>query len=137
MLVLQDWVTHLSLKQQTVLFTALRGPDTLPKDNPAKRLCKFVRFAVLLNADTGSDFIDEGHVPYADKYKVTVDHDEYPHHFLMHLVHTAEVIGYYHPMGNIRRFFYEFYHDMCDAFHMHPETKEEMDERLKDFKEPD
>ena len=38
------------------------------------------------------------------------DHDEYPHHFIMHLIHCSEVVGYKHPdikiknvwNGNIR-----------------------------------
>lgn len=129
--VVQDWVNNLTLKQQTVLFTALRGPDGLPKNNVAKQLCKFVRFCVLLNADTNSDFIDPLNMPIEDMIKLTEDHDEYPHHFLMHLVHTAEIIGYYHPNGAIRHLFITFYIGMCNAFHMHPETRKEMDIRLK------
>lgn len=132
--VVQDWVADsLTWKQQTVLFTALRGPDALPKDNPAKRLCKFVRHSVLHNADPKTEFIAiESSVKLEnDVFAVVSDHDGYPHHFLMHLIHTAEIIGYCHPDKTIKDFWHTFYFDMCNAFHMHPETLEELNERLK------
>jgi hypothetical protein len=61
------------------------------------------------------------------------DHDEYPHHFIMHLVHCAEVLGYKHPDIEISSCWRTFYFAACESFHMHPETPEEMDERLNDF----
>lgn len=61
------------------------------------------------------------------------DHDGYPHHFLLHLIHCAEVVGYKHPDSNIRENWLSFYLLMSAQFHMTPETEDEMDYRLNDF----
>lgn len=65
--------------------------------------------------------------------KLFIDaHDEYPHHFTMHLLHSAEILGYKHPDLKTRRFWMKLYEQGCDAFHMYPETEKQMDIRLKD-----
>lgn len=48
--VLQDWVTGIPLMQQTVLLTAIRGPDGVPKYAPVKWLLRWYRRCVLLSA---------------------------------------------------------------------------------------
>ena len=61
------------------------------------------------------------------------DHDEYPHHFIMHLIHCAEVVGYKHPKRLVRSTWKQFYFEACEAFHMRPETEKQLDKRLNDF----
>lgn len=48
--VLQDWVGKLSFMQQTVLLTAIRGPDGVAKYNPPKMLLRWFRRCVLISA---------------------------------------------------------------------------------------
>lgn len=48
--VLQPWVSALTLMQQTVLLTAIRGPDSTPKYGPAKMLLRWYRRCILLSA---------------------------------------------------------------------------------------
>lgn len=48
--VLQDWVAAIPMMQQTVLMTALRGPDSTPKYGPAKYLLRWYRRCILLSA---------------------------------------------------------------------------------------
>ena len=48
--VLQPWVATLTLMQQTVLLTAIRGPDGLPKYGPTKQLLRWYRRCILLSA---------------------------------------------------------------------------------------
>lgn len=48
--VLQDWVASLSFMQQTVLMTAVRGPDGVPKYGPTKMLLRWYRRCILLSA---------------------------------------------------------------------------------------
>lgn len=48
--VLQPWVSDLTLMQQTVLLTAIRGPDGLPKYGPTKQLLRWYRRCILLSA---------------------------------------------------------------------------------------
>ncbi|MDF0540815.1 hypothetical protein PX699_00535 [Sphingobium sp. H39-3-25] len=50
MTVLQSWVGELTLMQQTVLLTAIRGPDGLPKYGPVKMLLRWYRRCILLSA---------------------------------------------------------------------------------------
>jgi hypothetical protein len=57
---------------------------------------------------------------------------QYNSHFVLHLIHAAEIIGYKHPDENIKKIWQEFYLNMCKAMHLNPETKKQMDNRLKD-----
>lgn len=58
--------------------------------------------------------------------------DRYPVHFLLHIIHAAEVIGFNHPDPNEAEFWKAFYYNMVQAFHMYPETKEQNNFRLRD-----
>lgn len=51
--VLQDWVMQITMMQQTVLLTAIRGPDGLPKYGPVKSLLRWYRRCILLSAIDG------------------------------------------------------------------------------------
>jgi hypothetical protein len=51
--VLQDWVQGLTMMQQTVLLTAIRGPDGTPKYGSVKMLLRWFRRCVLLSAIDG------------------------------------------------------------------------------------
>jgi hypothetical protein len=58
--------------------------------------------------------------------------DHYPNHYVMHFIHATEVIAYHGP-HELPVFAYrwaEFYMTAIKAFHMSPETKEELDLRL-------
>ncbi len=57
-------------------------------------------------------------------------HDQYSHHFMMHLIHSAQVLGYKHPDEEVRRVWTDFYNRMCNRFHMLPEPESIMDHRL-------
>lgn len=48
--VLQPWVSDLTMMQQTVLLTAVRGPDGLPKYGPTKMILRWYRRCILLSA---------------------------------------------------------------------------------------
>lgn len=56
--VLQDWVEDLTMMQQSVLMTAVRGPDNLPKYHPSKYLLRWYRRCILLSAMDGRVLID-------------------------------------------------------------------------------
>ena len=53
--VIQDWVTELTFMQQTVLLTAVRGPDGTPKYGPVKMLQRWFRRCVLVSSLDGED----------------------------------------------------------------------------------
>ena len=50
MMVLQAWVGEIPMMQQTVLLTAIRGPDGVSKYNSCKMLLRWYRRCVLLSA---------------------------------------------------------------------------------------
>ena len=131
--VIQEWAWKLSWKQQAVMLSALRGCDMADKEDPAKPFCRRLRGAVLLSggADDNCEFM-RSDIGLDDIIKFTKQIDRYPVHFLLHLIHAAEVIGFNHPEKTEADFWRAFYHNMVQAFHMYPETKEQNDFRLRD-----
>ena len=149
--VLQDWVSNLTLMQQSVLLTATRAPDGLIKTHPVKTLLRWLRRCYLISAfdkcvlsepydPRGGSFMgpcrsetvrDLEHA--ADLYIETGD--QIPLHFHFHLQQAAEVIGYKHPDLSIRAWWYQFYLRLVAFAHLNPETEAQMDKRLSDNKE--
>jgi hypothetical protein len=167
---LQPWVATLTLMQQGVLMTAMRGPDGLPKNHISKVLLRWYRRCILIHAfdkkvycysvgdvmkPSGGSFMGPlkqnhaqpvyhagpGHTPVrrrpeelleavVDEYLGTVD--EIPHHFQLHFMHAAEILGYKHPVSEVRFWWYDFYRRLVNDMHLHPETEEQMDFRLAD-----
>lgn len=58
--------------------------------------------------------------------------DEIPHHFQLHLMHAAEIIGYKHPDSWVRGWWIWFYRSIVNDAHLFPETEDQMDSRLGD-----
>lgn len=146
--VLQDWVHGLPFMQQSVLIAAVRGPDGIRKDHPVKVLCRWLRRSVLISSFEGRPLLDPyepgggsftgpcqsaevRNLPHAmDLYFRLVD--ELPHHFQLHLMHAAEILGYKHPEKRIRNWWRIFYEQIVRDAHLQPESEAEMDERLSD-----
>lgn len=152
--VLQPWVQELKMMQQTVLITAVRGPDGTEKYSPVKYLQRWYRRCVLLSAMdgkilddpyqknggsfTGPSFrhaeVPEPWEPFMDR--ILNDYlrqlDMLPHHFRMHFMHAAEIIGYKHPNKRIRNWWLHVYLTLVKDLHLSPETERIMDERLGD-----
>lgn len=129
--VVKPWVNDLTWKQQTVLFCALRGCDTAEKNDPAKFIIRNLRGTVLNNAGTqNGEFMRFTDVNLIDFTKNNLD--AYPIHFILHVAHAAEIIGYKHPDPDIREYWYNVYESIVHAFHMNVESQEQMDYRLRD-----
>lgn len=156
--VLQDWVQSLSMMQQTVLLTAIRGPDGSPKYGGIKMLLRWFRRCVLLSAldgrvidnpydsnggsFTGPSLVEEGEEldPWCDRMLVHVNAylrelDAIPHHFQMHLMHAVEIVGYKHPDAVIADWWKTLYVRLVHDMHVHPESEAELDARLGDTRE--
>lgn len=150
--VLQTWVVDLPLMQQSVLLTAIRGPDDTPKYHPCKYIVRWFRRAVILSSfagrailnpyePDGGSFYGPACEPPADgadwEPLMAVRADEYvraldelPHHFQMHMLHAAEIVGYKHSDARVRDWWCDFYKRLCHDMHLWPETREQMDARL-------
>ncbi len=135
--VLRPWVRSLPLRLQGVLLTGIRGCDGAPKEDSSKNLNRMIRRAVLNPADEretvkqGGFF---GYSPTALEESLAQDFfhslDQYPLHYIVHLMHSCEVIGYMHPDANISSFFKLCYDLFCLTLHVKPENKSQMLERL-------
>lgn len=154
-IVTQEWTHSLSMMQQTVLLTAIRGPDGIAKYASAKLLLRWYRRCLLLSAMDGkvladpmepnggsftgpslgpdSDDLD----PWEDRMQIHVNDylrqlDALPHHFQMHFMHAVEIMGYKHPDDVISMFWRQVYLRLVNDLHLHPESEAEMDSRLGD-----
>ncbi|MBD5585117.1 MAG: hypothetical protein HDQ88_08540 [Clostridia bacterium] len=130
--VVHEWMNDLTFKQQTVVLSALRGCDGFPKEDVSKKISRFLCGCILKNGGTKNTNFMKFDVNVNDVEMMRRDMDKYPMHYLLHLIHSAEIIGYYHPDEGIREFWNYFYLVMVDGMHLHPETKEENEYRLRD-----
>lgn len=156
--VLQPWVKTLTLMQQTVLLTAIRGPDGVEKYHSTKYLLRWFRRCVLFSAmdnvvlttpyePGGGSFTGPSIDVCADEQdkwpermdEVVSDYlrslDALPHHFQMHFMHAAEIAGYKHPDLIIRNWWCQTYFRLVHDLHLWPETEEQLDSRLGDNRE--
>jgi hypothetical protein len=146
--VLQEWVHDLPYMQQSVLIAAVRGPDGIKKDHPVKVLCRWLRRSFLISAFDGRPKLDpyeEGGGsftgPCRNEIVTDLDHalelylrsvDELPHHFQLHFMHAAEILGYKHPDNSVRGWWKNCYLILVNDAHLRPESKSDMDLRLSD-----
>lgn len=152
--VLQPWVCQLTLMQQSVLISAIRGPDGVGKFHACKTLIKWYRRCVLIAAFEGRIFTNptepgggsftgpigswrvicedwEGEIKsFLDSF-ITA-RDELPYHYTTHFMHAAEILGYKHPDPRIRAWWLMVYHRMVNCLHLAPETEAQLDARLGD-----
>jgi hypothetical protein len=151
--VLQVWVMDLPMMQQTVLLTAIRGPDGITKYHNVKFLLRWYRRCILHSSMGGMVFTtphEQGggsftgpsyfggdtknwsHVMQDQVTAYLQTTDEMPMHFHTHLMHGAEILGYMHPDTEIRSFWNLTYIRFCKDMHVLPEPKHEMLFRLGD-----
>lgn len=151
----QDWVHQLTIMQQSVLLSAIRGPDGIAKFHACKRLLKWYRRCVLLSAfdgralqtpwEPGGGSFTGPSCPPPEKrthsWQVCMEEvaddyirsqDELPHHFQAHFMHAAQILGYKHPNGEIRDWWLKVYVRIVHTLHLFPEMEKEMDQRLGD-----
>ncbi|WP_036290275.1 hypothetical protein [Methylosinus sp. PW1] len=150
----QPWTFELSFMQQTVLATAVRGPDGLPKYGGVKMLLRWYRRCVLVSSLDGEvlanphdhrggsfmgpsyDALERGDDWAREMNRILSDYlrelDAIPHHFQLHLLHSFEIVGYKHPAVEIRDWFRAAYVRLVHDMHLWPETEEQLDERLND-----
>lgn len=135
--ILQDWVTELGLRHQGVLVTAIRGCDGMAKEDVTKPLARELRGLVLVPYDDreldnlGGFMVRFPSEPAAHNFNALLRSlDHYPVHYLFHLIHAVEIIGYYHPNRHARAVYFQRYENFVRRLHLRPETMEQMDSRL-------
>lgn len=142
-----EWCRKLPLQQQSVLFLAGRGPDGMAKVHPCKAVHVAYRGSAIVAAKYGRPlhwgeradsfmsldvFADDR--AWEDAVKQFFNHhDELPKHYLVHLMHGAQILGYKHPDERFRKRWNAFYLECVDMFHLRPESEADMDKRLGDW----
>lgn len=142
-----EWCTQLPLQMQSVLLLAARGADGIAKFHPSKGVQRAYRASVLKGAYYGDvlpidDTDDNSFMSNVDFAKwsrwelVTKAFfdtvDDLPFHFVLHLVHGAEILAYKHPDEAYRYRWLAFYEEAVKDMHLTPETEAELDARLND-----
>lgn len=134
--VLREWVMRLPLRHQGVLMTAIRGCDGAPKEDSSKHISRMIRRACLNPADERETLNCGGFFGFdrleCFKNVLAFMHslDQYPLHYVMHLMHASEVIAYKNPEEEFRIFFMLIYEMMVHMLHLNIETAQAMDQRL-------
>jgi hypothetical protein len=137
--ILQPWVEEIGLRHQGVIVSAMRGCDTAPRHDPSKVAQRLLRGAVLEPhiGRTGKPKTYMVVEPdYREWYKMIDPFlrswDHYPNHYVMHFIHATEIIGYLgpliHPVYSER--WLNFYLAACNAMHVTPESKDQLNDRL-------
>lgn len=142
-----EWCRRLPVQQQSVLFLAGRGPDGIGKYHPCKRVVRAYRATVFVAARYGrqlrwgersdgfmslEEFSDD--VLWTAAVEAFFDSsDDLPHHYIAHLMHGAQIVGYRHPDSRFAARWQAFYLSCVDDLHLRPETSEELDARLGDW----
>jgi hypothetical protein len=135
--VVKYWIAELSWKQQTVILSALRGCDGKSKEDISKPITRYFRNLVLENADNSSTFmrtVDKCEIALMKTHFKTLlgDIDNYQMHFILHLFHAIEIVGYKCPDPEIKKFCHLRYLEFCETLHLKPEYEPENDARLAD-----
>lgn len=136
--VLQMWVMKLPLRTQGTVLTGVRGCDLTPKyplDSCERNLTAFIRYAIMNPFDDREIDKEPGCFMQSrinfDIFKPS-KFGEYPLHYVMHLIHTLEVIAFYSPVDNVAKDAWQAYHKFVISFHLNPETFEQMTARLNE-----
>lgn len=141
------WCLDLPVQQQSVLLLAARGPDGVAKNHPCKSVVRAYRGSVLVAAarrrtleygELADSFMSLDRFGsdvewFADVRSYFDTADGLPHHYRMHLMHGAQILGYKHPDERFRLRWSMFYLMCVDDLHLWPESVHQMDARLDDW----
>lgn len=132
--VIQDWLSadNISWKQQTVALSVIRGCDGQSKYDLSKKFTRKLRRTLLKNAAEENTSFMRDEMTLEEVREFAEDCDKYPMHFVMHVCHACEIIGFKHPELNVGLWFLNAYYIIVDALHLKPETLVECDYRLRD-----
>jgi len=118
------------------LLAAFRNCDTMNSNGPHKVLIRGIRMLTIKSSfpknklpsgfvlPQPNDILDACN-NFINKYW-----DRFPMHFVTHLIHAAEVLGFHHPDHNYRDVWRRVYVDMVTSIHLMPEPYDVFDKRL-------
>jgi hypothetical protein len=120
--VLLPWVEALPWKQQSILFSGLRGPDAVFL-TATKQVSKWIRSVSQQNADPSKSYMNDIILPTPSELEKELE--QLPCHFVHHLADALAVIAYGHPEDEVRRYAYGLHAYIAEElFHFLPEPPE-------------
>lgn len=128
---------ELPLREQGTLLTVVRGCDLTPKyplDSNARKLVACLRYTFLNPADEREVDAERGTFMSREPppiFKVS-EFGHLPWHWLSHIMHACEVVGYRHPNRIVRERYIAIYERMAHSFHLNPETREQFIARMSE-----
>lgn len=137
MSIIQPWAANLGMRHQGVLVSAIRGCDSVGREDPSKYLVRVYRGVLLVphceDINKASSFMVPLNPVEWEKSRMeffrSIDH--YPNHWLLHFMHACEIVGYKHPDFYLTgHHFVYLYAKLVKKFHLHPESESELDARL-------
>lgn len=136
--VLQSWVEKLPIRMQSTLVLGLRGPDTAICPN-VKIYTRWLRGLTFRpgNPDNVLQFMYAELPPRIVEKNPTARELEFcTQHFLSHLMHSLQIVGYGHPHIAMSGRAWALYDDLCKMFHLPVEPIEELGLRLRQIDWP-
>jgi len=135
--ILQPWVTELPLRYQGTLLTVIRACDDWSKYAIEKSLIREMRGLILVPCDARElAFLDRFMTAFpdpgaAEAFQCFLNHiDPLPVHYVMHVVHAIEILGYEHPHVSPRQIYLNRYLRLAQKFHFHPERSDQLRSRM-------
>ncbi len=131
--VLQPWVEQIPWKQQSILFSSLRGPD---QDylKSIKLVSRWMRAVSQENADPSKPYMAVTTLPDPSDLDKELEHCTV--HFVHHFADGLAVIAYHHPDEPVARYAAELhYHIAEELFHFMPESRSTFLVRHRDKKD--
>lgn len=128
---------RLPLREQGTLIVATRGCDTAPKhplDSIERQLTAYLRYLTLVPADPrevgieGAFFRPQPPTPGWKQSEL----GHLPLHWVSHIMHAYEVVGYRHPSTVTAGQAYNIYWRLAYGLHLLPEPRDNMIERLSE-----
>lgn len=128
--VMQDWLAALPWKQQSILFSGLRGPDA-PNVPNIKAVNRWARTVTQHNADPSKNYMRQERVP--EPLDVCDELEFLPAHYVHHFADALAVIAYGHPDREIASYAARLHYRIAEElFHFHPEPPHVFNLRHRD-----
>jgi len=116
------------------MLCAIRGCDGVAREDKMKVIARGIRKMTLLpsrqrvNEPGGFMHFEIGELRRATD-SICEDIAKYPTHYIHHVYIACEVLGYFHPVEDVRKEFLYTYLAMVRELNLYPETKEQCIER--------
>jgi hypothetical protein len=129
----QDWILQLSGRMQVALLCAARGSDNAA-NKEVRHVTHWVRQAVFKNVAPQTHYMsDPNFMKIGDLLKEEPEAwGNLPIHFIDHIKEALAIIGYFSPNKEAAERGLQAYQDLCQDAHAGSETKQELEDRMKD-----